>query len=86
MDELTKDILKCIAARYPFSYQDISRLYYKLKSIDILIECLDKSLALGMDPFHFDYLKWQAQQSPIDYEGYRPLPTGGLRGEPPQKP
>ena len=57
-----------------------------LKSIDSVINHLHQSLRFNYDPFHFNYLKWQAQQSPIDCEGYQPMSTVGLRGEPPRKP
>lgn len=86
MNELKKDILKCIAARYPFSYQDILRLHNQLKSIDVLIKYLDRTLVFNLDLFRHDYLQWQAKRSPIDCGGYQPMSTGGLRGAPPRKP
>lgn len=89
MDELTRDILKCIAARYPFSYQDISRLHNIFKSIDIIIERLDKSLAFNLDPFcpdNFEYLSKNSQYSRFVYGGDQKLSPGKLLVRSPENP
>lgn len=46
------DILKSLAARYPYRYDDIKHIYDLVKSIDDIISILDKSVAMGflIDP------------------------------------
>jgi len=49
MNNLEFDILKVIALRYPYSYEQIKLLYNRLHSYDELIFAIELSIVTAMD-------------------------------------